>query len=229
MSDLKELALKITTDPDHQFDLALSLDDLDSAHEIARTVPENEADVKWKALGDRALAVWRFDLARECFEKADDLIALMLLLMSTGDREGLGVLARKAGTFATLGGRFSLNIITVAKGQNNLAFAIKLQLGDVADCVDLLLKTQRAPEAAIFARTYAPSQVPKAVAAWKSDLAAKGRSKISDTIADPVANPDMFEEGWESVLIKEQQVSSSCMFFFFKNDVEKLTSKILQS
>ena len=45
------------------------------------------------------------------------------------------------------------------KGQNNLAFAILLQLGDSTACVDLLTKTQRAPEAALFARTYAPRYV----------------------------------------------------------------------
>jgi len=42
------------------------------------------------------------------------------------------------------------------KGQNNLAFATRFQLGDADACVDLLVKTQRAPEAAMFARTYAP-------------------------------------------------------------------------
>ena len=42
------------------------------------------------------------------------------------------------------------------KGQNNLAFASLFQLGDTNACVDLLIKTQRAPEAALFARTYAP-------------------------------------------------------------------------
>jgi coatomer subunit beta' len=86
----------VTTDPDHKFDLALSLDDLDTALGIVRVVPEHEADVKWKALGDRALAVWRFDLARECFESAGDLNALMLLFLSTGDREGLKPLVEKA-------------------------------------------------------------------------------------------------------------------------------------
>jgi coatomer subunit beta' len=64
-----------------------------------RNVPELEAEAKWKALGDRALAVWRFDLARESYEKAGDLSALMLLLISTGDREGLKELAEKAGEF----------------------------------------------------------------------------------------------------------------------------------
>lgn len=42
------------------------------------------------------------------------------------------------------------------KEQNNLAFATRFQLGDADACVDLLVKTQRAPEAALFARTYAP-------------------------------------------------------------------------
>lgn len=100
--DLKELALSISTDPDHRFDLALSLDDLDCAVDIARGVPEAEASVKWKALGDRALAVWRFELAKEAFDRAGDYSALMLLLLSIGDREGLRTLADKAGMYYLL-------------------------------------------------------------------------------------------------------------------------------
>lgn len=94
-------------DPDHKFDLSLQLDDLDTALEIVRAVPELESELKWKSLGDRALAVWRFDLARESFEKAGDLSALMLLLLSIGDREGLKSLAVKAG-----GCSFLLLVIT---------------------------------------------------------------------------------------------------------------------
>jgi hypothetical protein len=83
----------------------LQLDDLDAALEIVRAVPDAEAETKWKAVGDRALTVWRFDLARECFEKAGDLNALMLLLLSTGDQAGLQQLATKAGRsiFTSLG------------------------------------------------------------------------------------------------------------------------------
>jgi coatomer subunit beta' len=95
--ELKELALEVTTDPDHKFDLSIQLDDLDTALDIIRGTTEPEGEVKWKALGDRALAVWRFDLARECFENANDLSALMLLLLATGDRDGLQTLATKAG------------------------------------------------------------------------------------------------------------------------------------
>lgn len=91
--------MEVTTDPDHKFDLALQMGELETAQEIVRLAPENEAEIKWKSLGDRALAVWRFELAREAFEKAGDLNALMLLLLSIGDRDGLSDLANKAGTF----------------------------------------------------------------------------------------------------------------------------------
>ena len=88
--DLKEPAMQITTDPDHKFDLALALDDLDAAlGVIMQSVPEQEAESKWKTLGDRALAVWQFDLAKEAYEKARDLSSLMLLVVAMGDRAGL--------------------------------------------------------------------------------------------------------------------------------------------
>ena len=67
--------------------------------------------------------------------------ALMLLLLATGDRIGLSRLAGEA----------------EAKGQNNVAFTCRLQLGETDKHVELLVKTGRAPEAALFARTYAPS------------------------------------------------------------------------
>ncbi|KIJ57284.1 hypothetical protein M422DRAFT_57615 [Sphaerobolus stellatus SS14] len=188
--DLKQLALEVTTDPDHKFDLSLALDDLDTALEIAQTIPAPESDAKWKAIGDRALAVWRFDLAKECFEKAGDLSALLLLLLAIGDRPGLEKLSEEA----------------VRKGQNNLAFATLLQLGDAKGCVDLLVKTGRAPEAALFARTYAPSEVPKATEAWKSSLVTGGKKKLAAIIADPTENPELFEEGWADALAREKEL-----------------------
>ncbi|EIN11093.1 coatomer beta' subunit [Punctularia strigosozonata HHB-11173 SS5] len=186
----KQLALEVTTDPDHKFDLSLQLDDLDSAIAITRTVPEQEAELKWKQLGDRALTIWRFDLAKECFEKANDLGALMLLYLSIGDRAGLTKLAKKA----------------EEKGENNLAFATLFQLGDAKACTELLIKTGRQPEAALFARTYAPSQAAAATDAWKSELKSKNRSKIAASIASPAENEDIFEEGWADALSREEAI-----------------------
>lgn len=86
----------MTTDPDHKFDLSLQLDDLDGALEIVQSIPPPESETKWKAIGDRALAAWRFDLARACFERANDFSALLLLLLATGDRTGLQSLSQQA-------------------------------------------------------------------------------------------------------------------------------------
>ncbi|KAF6750989.1 coatomer protein [Ephemerocybe angulata] len=186
--DLKELALEITTDPDHKFDLALSLDDLDTAVTITRKLPPTESTLKWKAIGDRSLTVWRFDLAKEAFSAANDTSSLLLLYLAQGDKNGLGELADRAGK----------------EGKWNLAFAARYSAGDVAECVGMLGKTGRAAEGALFARTYAPSLVSGAVKTWKEEL--KSRPKIAAAIADPEECPELFEEGWADALAHEKEV-----------------------
>ena len=49
----KEQALEVATDPEHRFDLALSLDQLEIALELARAA---DVEHKWKTVGDAALA-----------------------------------------------------------------------------------------------------------------------------------------------------------------------------
>ncbi|KAH8915778.1 Coatomer, beta' subunit [Atractiella rhizophila] len=185
--DFKELALQVSTDVDHRFDLAISLDDLDTALQIVQSTEGTGYEAKWRTIGDRALATWRIDLAAQCFTKAGDLSALLLIYTSTGDHKGLAELAA----------------MSLEKGQNNIAFASKLQTGATKDCVDILLNTDRISEAALFSRTYAPSQTSRTVKAWKSDLVSKKKNKIASMIADPEERPDAFEEGWEAVLAKE--------------------------
>lgn len=91
--------------------------------------------------------------------------SLMLLLLAMGDREGLQTLSQTAGKWHHGPKTWYILLIVsdcldarlaVEKGQNNIAFATLLQLGDTKGCADLLVKTDRAPEAALFARTYAP-------------------------------------------------------------------------
>ncbi|KAJ9114335.1 hypothetical protein QFC22_005788 [Naganishia vaughanmartiniae] len=187
--DMKELALQVATDPDQQFDLAIQLDDLDKALELTRTSPEAGSEAKWRTVGDKALAAWRMDLAQECFEKASDLPTLLLIYSSLGDKDGMQKLAKLA----------------IEKGQNNIAFNCFFQTGDIASCIDVLIKTDRAPEAALFARTYAPSFVPATVKTWKSSLGAVGKQKIAQTLADPEeGDEELFEEGWQDALAREQ-------------------------
>ena len=54
--DLKELALEVSTDVEHKFELAVQLNKLDVAVEIAREV---NTEAKWKIVGDSALSAWK--------------------------------------------------------------------------------------------------------------------------------------------------------------------------
>ena len=123
--DLKELALSVSTDPDHRFELAVSLNDLETALTLVRESPEQGSQAKWKVVGDKALEAWQMDLAQESFEKAGDLPALLLLYTSLSDRSGLERLAKLA----------------QSRGQHNIAFAAYLQLGDSGSCISLLSNT----------------------------------------------------------------------------------------
>ena len=62
-------------------------------------------------------------------------------------------------------------------GKFNVAFAACYILGDVHQCVDMLLEIGRVPEAALFARTYVPSRIGEVVKVWKKEL-----SNISDVL-----------------------------------------------
>lgn len=178
VADLKELALSVSTDPDHRFELAIALNDLGTALDLVRAAPEAGSQAKWKVVGDKALAAWQMDLAQESFEKAGDLPALLLLFTSLSDRSGMERLAKLA----------------LARGQNNIAFAAFLQLGDTQSCIDLLSSTGRLPEAALFARSHNPAAIPPIVKAWRSELEDAGKSKLAQTIGDPEEDKELFVE-----------------------------------
>jgi coatomer subunit beta' len=79
------------------------------------------------------------------------------------------------------------------KGKTNVAFIAYLLTGNVEACADLLINTNRLPEAAFFARTYLPSRVEEIVSLWKADL-----SKVSETaanaLAEPKSSPELFPD-----------------------------------
>ncbi|KAG8796867.1 hypothetical protein FRC16_009443 [Serendipita sp. 398] len=190
--DLKSLALQVTNDTEHKFELAIALDELDLALSLAEATPAPENEVKWKMVGDTALSRWRFGLARECYRRAGDVSASFLLETALGDKNGL----RKTAKDAT------------GKGLNNIAFAALWQLGDPKAAVGLLLETDRKAEAALLARTYAPSCVPKALQSWRIELESKGKSKTAGLLADPSRGQDseLFQEGWNTALEREEQI-----------------------
>jgi len=176
--------LEVATDPEHRFDLALSLGELEIALEIARTA---DVEHRWKTVGDAALTAWNVPLADECFSHAKDLGSLLLLYTATANAEGLQRLAKQAEEAAL----------------HNVAFSSLWQLADVDGCIDLLLRTNRKSEAVMFAQTYKPSRAVDVVAQWKESLEKEGKSKISKIIGVP-PDEDMFPE-WDEYLRVEKE------------------------
>jgi coatomer subunit beta' len=184
----KEQALEVATDSEHRFELALGLNQLNIALELAR---EADVDHKWKTVGDAALLAWDIKLAEECFRHAKDLGSLLLLYTSSADEEGLRSLAAKA----------------QESGQHNIAFTSLWQVGDVDACLDVLLKTNRTAEAVLFAQTYKPSRCKEIVGEWKSGLEKGGKAKVARLIGVPGDDEEMFPE-WEEYLRLESEGGS---------------------
>lgn len=208
--DLKKLALEVSADADHKFELAISLDDFDTALEIAQSGPEAGSELRWRTIGDKALQQWNLHLALECFEKANDLQTLFLIGSSTGDRALLERVAEAA----------------TEKKIVNLAMNCYVQLGDTQRCVEVLQQSDRLPESALFARTYAPSQVATVLPAWRDSLKSTKRSKqdaIANSLGDPQAAPDAFQEGWTEALRKEATLLAQTPYARAKgNEVPKV-------
>lgn len=181
----KELALEVATDPEHKFELALSLNDLQTALTIAR-----EADVehKWKVVGDTALAAWDISLALECFTQARDLGSLLLVYSSSGDKNGLQKLAQKAEEM----------------GSNNIAFSALWLSGDIDAAIELLVRTGRTSEAVLFSQTYKPSRTTNLVKDWKASLEKQGKGKVSRLIGVPSEDDELFPE-WDEYIKLENE------------------------
>lgn len=184
---LKDLALTVATDPDQKFDLALSLNRLDIALDLAR---DADVDHKWKAVGDAALATWNVPLATESFSQSKDLGSLLLLHSSTGSRAGLEALDKLA----------------VEAGVYNVAFNCRWLLGNVDGCIDALVETGRLAEAAFFAQTYKPSSVPVVVEEWRRSLEKNKKSRVAKMIALPGEDDGLFP-AWNEWLRLEHQGS----------------------
>lgn len=191
----KEMALEVATDPEHRFDLALSLNDLETALTIAR---EANVEHKWKIVGDTALSTWNLALAQECFTNAKDVGSLLLLHTASGNRAGLKALSEQASE----------------AGLHNVSFSTLWALGDLDSCIELLMKTSRPAEAVLFAQTYKPSRTPQLVVQWKETLEQGGKSKISRLIGVPPGAPenvptddDLFPE-WDEYIRLEKEGGS---------------------
>lgn len=126
-------ALQVSSDPEHCFELALKIGDLDKALELAR---ESDSPQKWSQVAEMATIQNKMELVRECMTKANDLGGLLLLATSSGD---VALMT-------------SLKEISMTQGKFNVAFISTLLLGNLNECLEILIETNRIPEAALFAR-----------------------------------------------------------------------------
>ena len=72
----KKQALAVSSDPEHKFELAVQLGDLDTAYQLAK---ESATEQKWKQLAELATTRAEFDLAQQCLHEANDHGGLLLL------------------------------------------------------------------------------------------------------------------------------------------------------
>ena len=144
----KEEALAVTLDPDHKFELAIDLRNMEVAHAVLMESARREEDTienngRWRRLGDLALSNGNIELSQSCVKLSGDLSGLLLLYTASGDRQGIMRLADEARD----------------AGRSNVAFLAYFITSQVEKCINLLIDTGRVPEAAFMARTYMPSMI----------------------------------------------------------------------
>ena len=166
-----ELALAVTTDDDHRFELSILLSRLHEAADIAQRSPST---TRWKQIGDLALELGFFDIAEQALNSAGDFNGLLLLHTSTNDRRAIEELGRTA----------------LSKGKANIAFTCFHLVGKHSECADILVRTDKVAEAAFYARTYCHEKVDEVVLRWKNAVA--GLPRVRDSIADPLSFPNLF-------------------------------------
>ncbi|XP_070826436.1 coatomer subunit beta'-like [Chaetodon trifascialis] len=184
----RQQALAVSTDPEHKFDLALQLGEVNIAYQLAL---EAESEQKWKQLAELATTKCQFSLAQECLHQAQDYGGLLLLATASGNADMVGRLAEGA----------------ERDGKTNVAFLTYFLQGRLEKCLDLLIKTDRLPEAAFLARTYLPSHVSRVVRLWKESLS-KVNQKAADALADPIQYSNLFP-GLQQALLAEQYLKET--------------------
>ncbi|XP_042342346.1 coatomer subunit beta'-like isoform X2 [Plectropomus leopardus] len=184
----RQQALAVSTDPEHKFELALQLGELKIAYQLA---VEAESEQKWKQLAELATTKCQFSLAQECLHQAQDYGGLLLLATASGNADMVGKLAEGA----------------ERDGKTNVAFLTYFLQGRLDKCLDLLIETDRLPEAAFLARTYLPSHVSRVVKLWKESLS-KVNQKAADALADPSQYSNLFP-GLQQALLAEEYLKET--------------------
>ncbi|XP_072931416.1 coatomer subunit beta' [Epargyreus clarus] len=192
----KQQALAVSTEPEHQFELALSLGELRRARQLADEAaaaeggaPSRTAAARWARLGAAAATAADTDLTKICYQNARDYSALLLFAASSGDKPLLEEVARTA----------------EEQGDDNIAFVAYFMLNDLEACLQLLTNRGKLAEAAFFARSYAPSRVGELVQKWRDAVSAQSNRKSGQSLADPQHYENLFPNFAETVELEKFQ------------------------
>ncbi|KAL4717592.1 hypothetical protein ACJJTC_000741 [Scirpophaga incertulas] len=191
----KQQALAVSTEPDHQFELALALGELHRAKQLAEEaaaaegVPSGRSSAaRWSRLGAAAAAAADTELTKVCYQNAKDYSALLLFALSTGDKDLLQEVACTA----------------AEEGDDNIAFAAFFTLNDLDACLQLFIKRGKFPEAAFFCRSHIPSSICAVVKQWREAVSAINK-KSGQSLADPEQYENLFPEYEESLVLERFQ------------------------
>ena len=116
-------------------------------------------------------------MAIRCYDRINDFNGLLLIYSSLSLPKQLSELAEKAEKL----------------GRMNVAFQCYYVTNQPGKCFDVLVKSKRFSESALFARTYLPERITEAVGLWKESIENK---TISNKIYDPTGEEEE-EEGEE--------------------------------
>lgn len=114
--------MRVTTDLDHKFDLAIQLTDLVTAHDLIKDDADVDGnELKWKQLAGMALSEGNLPLVLECFTKTRDYASFLLIASCAGDAKMMERLAADA----------------ASEKIDNLAFFSRIILGDLEGCLEV--------------------------------------------------------------------------------------------
>lgn len=174
---LNELSYSITKNVNQKFSLAIKLQKLDDAWEMAKS--ENNPE-KMKMVADLAIELGEFSFAENAMKHGHDYSGLLLYYSSIQNRQKLKELGEEA----------------KEKGLFNIAFSSFFQINDLEKCLALLFDSQRYPEAGIFCRTYLPNKIGEVLEKWNEKIEKEEEnSRMSIRVVSPIneKNSSQFE------------------------------------
>lgn len=181
----KELALALTTDLSMRFDLALELGKLEVGQQAAieaTNLSTNAVDTTiWKRLARAALQSGDIDMAAIALKSCKDFSSLMILYKAKNKRDDMANLVDEC----------------EQAGYLNVAFSAALLVGNKKKACELLIKSKKFAEAALFARSNVPEMASECVRLWKESI---GNDKVAEALADPAEYHNLFDE-----LLKDSQ------------------------